>query len=264
MAQIGPTAYYTGRVWSRNGLSHPEFDRLAGKLLHLATEPTMRASSIVGGPTIESFLLARHLVIDALLEEAIEAGTVTQVLEVACGLSPRGWRFTERHPDLVYVEADLPDMAAEKRAALERIGRPPTHRVIELDALADEMPIGEFDRSGGLAVITEGLLSYLPRDAVLTLWERFAGLIGAFPGGVYLSDLHVDEDVFAPLARAFEAALSVFVQSRVSVHFDTAEEAERALLDAGFGSARVFPAAEHPAAPHEPGAGRVRVVRARP
>jgi len=264
MPQIAPTAWYTGRVWSRNGLSHPEFDRLGGKLMHLATEPPMRASKIVGGPTLEALLLARHLVIDALLEEAIEAGKVTQVLEVASGLSPRGWRFTEAHPDLVYVEADLPDMAAEKREALGRIGRPPTHRVIDFDALSDDMPLEEFDTSGGLAIITEGLLSYLPREAVLTLWARFAGLIGTFPTGVYLSDLHVDEDVFAPVARAFEAALSVFVQTRVSVHFDTAAEAERALLDAGFGSAKVFPAAEHPAAPQEPGAGRVRVVRARP
>src|SRR5437763_604462 len=168
MAQIGPTALYTGRVWSRHGLSHPELDSVGAKVLHTAAEPAMRASRVIGGPTLEAFLLARHLVIDALLEEAITGGRVTQVLEVACGMSPRGWRFTERHPDLVYVEADLPGMAGSKRAALGRIGRPDTHRVADLDALADDGPLAlaavaerELDPDQGLAIITEGLLSYL-------------------------------------------------------------------------------------------------------
>jgi len=270
MAAIGPTALYTGRVWSRNGLSHPELDSVSARLIHLAAEPTMRASSLVGGPTLEAALLARHLVIDALLEEAIVAGRVAQVLEVACGMSPRGWRFTERHPDLVYVEADLPDMAAVKREALARIGRSDNHRVADLDALADKGRLTlkavanrELVRDAGLAIITEGLLSYLPRDGVLKLWSGFAGLIAARPGGLYLSDLHVDEDVPAPVARAFEAALSVFVRTRVSTHFATAEEARETLVAAGFQTARVFRADEHSAAPERPGAGRVRIVDAR-
>jgi len=45
------------------------------------------------------------------------------VIEVAAGLSPRGWRFRRRYGDrLTYVEADLPAMAARKRGALERMG----------------------------------------------------------------------------------------------------------------------------------------------
>src|SRR3954470_4408343 len=141
MPAIGPTAHYTAHVWARNDLSHPELDTDQGKALYLAAALPQLPLHLLGQPTIEDVLLARHLVIDALLEEAIADGRVGQVLEVACGMSPRGWRFTERHPDLVYVEADLPDMAADKRAALERIGRPPTHRVVDLDALADDGPL---------------------------------------------------------------------------------------------------------------------------
>ena len=85
-----------------------------------------------------------------MLEDAIRPGHVGQVLEVAAGMSPRGWRFTERHPDLVYVEADLPDMAARKRAALERIGRPATHRVVELDALAATGPLSLASVAAGM------------------------------------------------------------------------------------------------------------------
>ena len=68
------------------------------------------------------------------LEQAIEQHGVSQVIEVAAGLSARGWRFVERYGDqLTYVETDLPEMAARKRRALERIGTlSERHRVIDL------------------------------------------------------------------------------------------------------------------------------------
>jgi O-methyltransferase involved in polyketide biosynthesis len=268
MPSIGPTAHYTGYVWSRHGLSHPELTTAEGRALYLAAAGPQLPLRLLGAPTIEDFLLARHTVIDALLEEAIAAGRVGQVLEVACGMSPRGWRFTERHPDLVYVEADLPAMAARKRAALARIGRPERHRVADLDALAPDGPLSlaavaaALDPDRGLAIITEGLLSYLPRDAVLDLWSAFAAAIGRFPDGEYLSDLHVGADGPSLLGRAFAAALGAFVRTPVAVHFADAQEARGALLGAGFAAATVTRASDHPAAPSRPGAGLVRIVRA--
>jgi O-methyltransferase involved in polyketide biosynthesis len=268
MASIGPTAFYTGEVWARNGLSHPELARAEGRLLHAATAPMFAVSGRLGGPTLDGMLLGRHRVIDALLEDEIAAGRVGQVLEVAAGMSPRGWRFTERHPGLVYVEADLPDMAARKREALGRIGRPPTHRVADLDALATDGPLSlaavaaGLDADAGLAIITEGLLSYLPEDAVRALWSAFADAIGRFPGGAYLADLHVDADAPALLARAFAGALSAFVRSPVRVHFAGVADARDALLAAGFAEATVMRASEHPAGAGLRGAERVRVVRA--
>jgi O-methyltransferase involved in polyketide biosynthesis len=268
MASIGPTAFYTGEVWSRNGLSHPELARVEGRVMHALTAPTMTFSRLLGGPTLEGMLLGRHKAIDALLEDAIETGRVEQVLEVASGMSPRGWRFTERHPDLPYVEADLPDMAARKREALGRIGRPPAHRVVELDALAAEGPqsldavAGELAAGGRLAIITEGLLSYLPPDPVWSLWERFAATVRRCGGGIYLSDLHVDTDAPPLMARAFSGALAAFVRSPVRVHFPDAEGARDALLDAGFDDATVERASERPEGAGLAGAERVRIVRA--
>src|SRR3954466_15303377 len=141
MAAIGPTAHYTAHVWARNDLSHPALDTDQGRALYLAAALPQLPLQLLGQPTIEDVLIARHVVIDALLEEAIAEGRVGQVLEVACGMSPRGWRFPERHPRLVHLAAALPDMAAVKREALARIGRPPSHRVVELDALAADGPL---------------------------------------------------------------------------------------------------------------------------
>ena len=55
-------------------------------------------------------------------------------------MSPRGWRFARDHGDAItYVEADLPAMADSQAPALERAGSlSEHHRVVEIDALADE------------------------------------------------------------------------------------------------------------------------------
>lgn len=256
MASIGPTAHYTGEVWRRNGLSHPALGTVEGRVLHTAAEAALLPVRLLGGPALKTTLLARHRAIDAHLEAAIADGSVTQVLEIACGLSPRGWRFSERHPGLVYIEADLPDMTARKRRALERMGRPARHRVADLDALARTGPRSlravaarELDPDAGLAVVTEGLLNYLRREDVERLWGAIAAL-----RPLYVADLFVRDDAPGLLARAFSAGLATFVRGTVEVHL-TAAEAAAALRRAGFAS----PEVAHPA-----GSDLVRVVRAGP
>jgi O-methyltransferase involved in polyketide biosynthesis len=248
--RIGPTAHYTGYVWARNGLSHPELETIEGRILFDSLQPAMIASRLAGGPTLEAYLLARHRAIDALLDSAIERGEVGQVVEVACGLSPRGWRFVRRYGEnIVYVEADLPEMAARKRRALERMDSlGEHHRVREVDALrADHGPgtlaaiAAELDPDRGLAIITEGLLGYISTDAVDGIWRRFARTLSRFPLGRYISDLHLGGSV-TPEVRVFRLLLSAFVRGRVYLHFSDAREAEAALASAGFASAEVRPA----------------------
>src|SRR5207253_6217343 len=141
-ARISPTAHYTGYVWTRNGLSDPELETVEGRVLFETLRVPMTVSALLGGGTLEAYLLTRHRAIDALLERAIDEGRVAQVVEVAAGLSPRGLRFTRRYGErLTYIEADLPDMVARKRAALERIGSlSERHRVEEVDALREQGP----------------------------------------------------------------------------------------------------------------------------
>ena len=265
---ISPTAHYTAAVWGAHGLSHPAFVTTEGRALHLALRPTMFALAAAGQPRLEDFLLARHAIIDTLLEEAIAAGRVGQVVEIAAGMSPRGWRFAQRHGDaLAYVEADLPGMAARKREALARAGvaEGGAHRVVELDALSDDglaALAATLDPGRGLAVVTEGLLNYFDRDAVLGLWRRIAATLRGFPDGLYLSDLHLESEAGGRLGRAFAVGLGVFVRGQVHLHFADAAEAERELHAAGFARAVLH----RPAAFgfERTGAQLVRVVDAGP
>src|SRR5690606_29067941 len=102
-ARLSPTAHYTGQVWYRNGLSDPAFTTREGERLHRIIAPLNAGSRAIGGPTIDGMLLARHRLIDHLLETAIAAGEVSQVIEIAAGLSPRGWWMSRRHAGLRYV-----------------------------------------------------------------------------------------------------------------------------------------------------------------
>src|SRR5262245_25650403 len=136
---ISPTAHYTGYVWYANGRSHDAFATRTGRLMYHALRGPNLIARRVGLPSLEGLLLARHRVIDLRLGQAIDAGEIEQVVEVAAGLSPRGWRFATRYGSrLTYVEADLPAMIARKRRILAALGgETPHHRTAEIDALAD-------------------------------------------------------------------------------------------------------------------------------
>lgn len=245
---VSPTAHYTGYVWARNGLSPPELRTLEGRVLFESLRPMMTVNSILGRGTLEQYLLARHRAIDGLLERAIEDHGVTQVVEIAAGLSARGWRFTARYPELTYIEADLPDMAARKRRSLARMdGHSPSHDVVELDALRESGPdslpevAAGLDQRQGLAIITEGLLGYLETEDVKAILRRVATVLSGFAAGRYMSDVHLSS-LQTIEVRAFRVLLSAFVRGRVHLHFRDPAEVVAALHDAGFAQAEVRPA----------------------
>ncbi|MDQ2630416.1 MAG: class I SAM-dependent methyltransferase [Actinomycetota bacterium] len=271
-AAVSPTAHYTGETWVRNGLSHPELATWQGRALRRALALPNAASKAVGGPTLEGLLLARHRIIDSRLDELIQGG-VGQVVEIACGMSPRGWRFSERYGDrLTYVEADLPAMAQRKREALARIGSlGDRHRVAELDVLRDGGPgsleslVEELDPAGGLAIVTEGLLTYLDDDTVDALWARLARALGRFERGVYLSDLRFARRDRGVPERAFDVILGAFVRGKVHAYRGDESTAEASLRAAGFEEARLHRGDEHPAAAEareDPGAGAICIIEA--
>jgi O-methyltransferase involved in polyketide biosynthesis len=269
---ISPTAHYTGETWVRNGLSHPHLATWQGRVLHGTMALPNAASRMLGGPSLDGILLARHRIIDALLEDLISGG-VEQVIEVACGMSPRGWRFSERYGDkLTYVEADLPAMARRKRAALAQMGSlDDHHRVADLDVLREGGPesleslIGSMDPERGLAIITEGLLVYFEDEVVEGLWARLARGLRPFSQGAYLADLRLAGTDPGAAERAFAVVLGAFVRGRIHPYRGDEASAEAALRESGFEQARLHRADEHPAAAeagNDPGAGLLCIIEA--
>ena len=265
---VSPTAHYTGYVWARNGLSHPELQTIEGRVLFETLRPMNTVNSLLGRGNLEQYLLTRHRAIDRLLEQAIAQDGVTQIIEIAAGLSARGWRFTTRHPELTYIEADLPDMADRKRRSLARMdGRSSRHRIVELNALKESGPgslpdiAEELDSAQGLVIITEGLLGYLGSPEVESIWRRNAQVLSEFSTGRYISDVHLSS-LQTIETRAFRVLLSAFVRGRVHLHFRDPGEVVAALREAGFADAEVRPAYAVAGLSSAPGARLAYVLEA--
>lgn len=240
--RISPTAHYTNQAWVRAGLAPSWFATTEGRVLHTALRPAMALSKQFGGPTLEGFLTARHRAIDAMLEQAIERNGITQIVEVAAGLSARGWRFNKRYGSKIcYIETDLPNMVSRKRALLAPHHKlSDAHQVEALDALAQggagslAALCEKLDPNKGLVIITEGLVNYFDTGSVLALWRNFGLVAKRFDKTLYLSDIHLKGTTKGPVAEGFRLLLSSFVRGNVSLHFETPQEAETALEQSGF------------------------------
>ena len=209
--------------------------------MHAALAPASWAVDRLGWPTLEGMLLSRHREIDRLLDAEIGSGRITQVVEIAAGMSPRGYRFTQRYgaKNLTYVEADLPGMSERKRNAFARLGLG-RHEVVDVDALLhggsgslEELFEG-LDPDQGVAVVTEGLVNYLTADQLTALWKRLAAGMSRFERGLYLSDVVLKGALPAPVELAAGGVLGALVRSGTYLHHGTEQAAEAALLGAGF------------------------------
>jgi O-methyltransferase involved in polyketide biosynthesis len=114
---------------------------------------------------------------------------ITQVLEIAAGLSPRGLAMTE-DPNVVYVAADLPEILQQEEAIAEsilaklNIHRPNLYYRIAnaLDRESLLQAAIPFQSGKPIAIITEGLLGYLTRDEKETLAGNIRDLLKQHDG----------------------------------------------------------------------------------
>lgn len=275
-SSISFTALYTGHVWYANGLSADAFHSRRGSLFYHALAPFEYVGGKLAGGNIRTFLLQRHYLIDALLTEAIEHRGVGQVLEIACGLSPRGYRMRQRYPQLHYVEGDLPDMAARKHRLLSaQHCLNDKHRVVPLNIFstdgvdAMETVVAKcFDPSQPLLVITEGLVNYFTLDTITPFWQRLQKMLAGFNGGTYLTDnyplLH-DHPIHRTM-RVLGGMLGAVSRSEVSFHFGSDEETREHFERLGFSTVGVHNPQDYYNTlpmPQSRGTPFVRVIEAR-
>ncbi|WP_404361828.1 class I SAM-dependent methyltransferase [Marinobacter sp.] len=246
---ISFTALYTGAVWHQNGLSDDSLATSQGRWLYHLMTPFEAASQLIAGGNLRTFLLQRHLIIDHLIERAIKEQGIDQVLEIACGMSPRGLRLRQHHPTLHVVEADLPDMAARKALRLmatNRLGQ--HHQVTPIDILAET---GEYtleavvervlDPGKPFIVITEGLTSYFPLKVIDGFWQRLGKVMAKQPGSIYLSESYLmpQQPLIRGGLKASASLLGRMTRSQVSFHFEDDEQAREHLENQGFPEVRV-------------------------
>jgi O-methyltransferase involved in polyketide biosynthesis len=139
---------------------------------------------------------ARYKVTDRII---MQRG-ITQILEVAAGLSPRGIAMSE-NPDVIYVATDLPQILDQEKAIalaiLSRLNatRPNLHfeaaNVLDRESLSKALAIFGPDRP--VAIITEGLLPYFSREEKTVLANNMHEILRRYRGVWIASDVHTKQ-----------------------------------------------------------------------
>lgn len=121
---------------------------------------------------------------------------ITQILEVAAGLSPRGIAMTE-NPEIVYVVTDLPQILDQEKmiaeATLSRLNcrRPNLHfeiaNALDSKSLLKVLSILKPERP--VAIITEGLIPYFNREEKLVLASNIHEALTIYHGVWIASDV---------------------------------------------------------------------------
>lgn len=248
-SNISFTAHYTGFVWHYYGLSRPEFATQQGHLYFQLLRPIEFVARHIIGSDIRTTLLQRHALIDHLLEAQLAQYPDTQVIELACGLSPRGFRMTEKYPQLHYIEADLPGMAARKKSLLAQLPAHKHHRVVVCNILEMNTPesiesvvLKECDSSKPVVIITEGLVNYFDLATISSVWKRMNNLLKSFPNSAYISDVYpeVSHRKSAGFIKQANKSLKLLSRSDFCLHFNSDFDIEKHFKACGFSQVTVL------------------------
>lgn len=234
---ISFTAHYTGYIWYQMGISHPALATAKGKTLAALVHPIESwAEKYVGG-SMRTTLKQRHTMLDHYLQELIQLHPDIQVLEIACGLSPRGWWFRQHYPNITYRELDLPDMAATKQAALQQI-EGEVDDVLSVDLFTETFASAfeVFDPKRPLVIISEGLINYFEKPLLQQLIKSIVTYGQDFKELHYLTDLYPEptQNKLATIIWNSSRLLKWMSRSAFSFHFKTPADVESFFYEAGF------------------------------
>ncbi len=196
-----------------------------------------QTGDIRGSPIWE----ARYKVTDKIIKEH----GITQVLEIAAGLSPRGLSMT-RNSDVVYVATDLPQILQEEKEIAQSIlaqaneSRPNLHfqaaNALDMESLSKAVTFFKKDKS--LAVITEGLLPYFTMEEKQTLAKNIHKIFSEY-SGCWITNEVYSKDALKKISQSDDIAKKRMKQDQYNILsgnnvFANDSEIKRFFEEAGF------------------------------
>lgn len=245
-SRISISAHYTGYIWYKNGLSHPQFVTPMGRAAYWALKPMNVFMQTMIGASIDTFLLQRHFVLDHLVEQAIADG-YEQIVELAAGLSSRGYLIKQSHPSIHYVEGDLPGMSARKTELLDKLGRPadhitqPCNILDESGAQSIEALFDGLDKTKKTLIITEGLVNYFDLPTIRKVWSRLALVMKDFPQARYVTEVYpkLEQHPSYRYVKVAQKVVGFFTQGEYPLHYNSNEAMQQGFLEDGFSTVNV-------------------------
>lgn len=246
--RIGLSAHYTSYVWLKHGLSYPQLSTLSGRLIHLILSPINAFFKVKSGANIDTFLLQRHKIIDAQLEQLIKEQGVTQILELGAGLSPRGLSMATKYPHTQYIETDLEPMVKHKTKLIQKMTNPCNLTIKPCSFIATgNQPciierLKEFDTQKPTLVISEGLINYFSKAQLQGAMQTMTKAFKPFSQGYYLTDIYPN-DVHHRSYRYLKFAqclVSKLTATRWFLHYKNEEEIANAFIEWGAAQCQVI------------------------
>ena len=240
---ISFTAHYTGYIWYQMGISHDAFATSKGRFLAKIANPIETLAERYIGGSMRTTLQARHTLLDEHLTQLIQQYPDLQILEIAAGLSPRGWWFRSHFPNIDYRELDLPAMAEIKQNALQEINQN-SPKMLSADLFTEDFKTAfdVFDSNKPLVIISEGLINYFDKNLLQQLLKSIVNYGQSFKALHYLTDLY-PEPVKNKLAKVIWSSsklLKWMSRSAFSFHFVNPTEVQDFFKTAGFKQVEVI------------------------
>jgi O-methyltransferase involved in polyketide biosynthesis len=174
-----------------------------------------QTGDIRGSPIWE----ARYKVTDKIIKEH----GITQVLEIAAGLSPRGLSMT-RNSDVIYVATDLPQILQEEKEIAQSIlaqsneSRPNLHfqavNALDMESLSKAVTFFKKDKS--LAIITEGLLPYFTMEEKQTLAKNIHKIFSEY-SGYWITNEVYSKDALKKISQSDDIAKKRMKQDQYNI-----------------------------------------------
>lgn len=246
-SRISVSAHYTGYIWFKNDMSHAGFVTPMGRTAYWALRPVNSFLQLMVGASIDTFLLQRHIVLDHLVTQAIEKEGYEQIVELAAGLSSRGYLIKQKYPQVKYIEGDLPGMSSRKAQLLDETGRAEGHITVPCNILDEageqsiEHLMSTLDKTKKTLVITEGLVNYFELPVIRRVWSRLATELKQFPEGRYITEVYPElkDHPSFPYVRMAQKIVGFFTRGEYPLHYGSDLAMQKGFEQDGYQKVRV-------------------------
>ncbi len=187
-SKIAPTAFF--QAYYRTLHDVPYAKEIAAELHAEEKYHEFHGADVQSRLLLAPVFEARYKGTDQAIHDYLEKTNTHQIVELASGLSPQGMIYTDRYPDLTYIETDLPEMIATKNALISKVSAHKNDRL--LLTIANSLDAKELDKAtsilekGPVLIFNIGLLSYLGTEEKKTLCKNVQNILSKH-GGAWIT-----------------------------------------------------------------------------
>jgi O-methyltransferase involved in polyketide biosynthesis len=187
---------------------------------------------------------SRYRAIDQLVADHLTKNTLTQIIELASGLLPRGMVMSQ-DPDVTFIESDLPLMISQKESLVkELVGDRSNLHFIPIDVACKSNQLTActkyLNSSQPLIILCEGLLMYLSHAQKHQVFNQIRELLQNY-GGVWITSDFVTVEAInrrkqiSPNLQKISQMVSRLSDRPIAdTYFQNSEEIENFIANQGF------------------------------